>query len=331
MCSSEFIAKNWTTTLYGYGDQAKGYSQLDRPLLSKHFQILGWFCKQAQTSVNVSVRSLKTSTLLSSTVFPRSDFTIRANQAIKNHFGTLEGTTKNLIGQITAAYRGNMIGNAFNTDWTLEYGNISNGYLLRGVPRLFANSSCNCVLSGDCQQPLRIGPPDLVLPGLVVGCTPMHGFRLSTLECLFSSNCTNTILNYLHYYTQDDGSEPSNFTIPNKLPLSAVPLLESDRGNFKKTDRIGSLLDASFIDQSNQTVSYENYFAACSPSNCYYTYVKSNDILYILTSLLGLYGGLTISLRLIIWNAARIYQGIKRRLRTRVIPIEPFTTENIAN
>ena len=331
MCSSEFITTKWTTTLYGYGNQTKVYSQLDRPLLSKHLQILGWFCNQSQIIVNIKTASLYSRSLLSIVVFPRAEFIIRVNQTIANHFNGLRADSENGIQQFVAMYRTNLIVNAFNTDWTLQYGDISNGYLLRNVPRLFANSSCNCVLSGDCQQPLRIGPPDLVLPGLVVGCTPMHGFRLSTLECLFSSNCTNTILNYLHYYTQDNGSEPSNFTIPNKLPLSAVPLLESDRGNFKKTDRIGSLLDASFIDQSNQTVSYENYFAACSPSNCYYTYVKSNDILYILTSLLGLYGGLTISLRLIIWNAARIYQGIKRRIRTRATPIEPFTTENTAN
>ena len=202
---------------------------------------------------------------------------------------------------------------------------------MSGVPRLFTNGSCNCVLSGDCQQPLRIGPPDLVLPGLVVGCTPIHGFRLSTLECLFSSNCINTILNHLQYYTQVNGSEPSNFTIPAEPPLSMVPLLKSKLTTFKKTDAIGSLLDASFIDQLNQTVSFEHYFAACAPSKCYYTFVQSNGILYILTSLLGLYGGLTISLRLIIWNTARTYQAIKRRYRTQTTPIELFTTAGAAH
>jgi hypothetical protein len=253
------------------------------------------------------------------------------NQIIESHFNSSKAVLKNAIEQLAATYRGNLIVNAFNTDWTLEYGNTANGYLLRDVPRLFANGSCNCVLFDGCQQPLQIGPPDLVLPGLVVGCTPMHGFRLSTLECLFSSNCTNTILNYLHYYTQINGSAPTNFTVPTETPLIIAPLLESNLGDFKKTDRFGSIMDGSLIDRSNQTVSYEDYFAACEPRNCYYTYVQRNDILYVLTSLLGFYGGLTISLRLIIWNTTRTCQAIKRRCRTQVAPIEPFTIADAAH
>ncbi|CAF4142564.1 unnamed protein product, partial [Rotaria sordida] len=31
------------------------------------------------------------------------------------------------------------------------------------------------MISGTCQEPLRIGPPDLFLPGLVVGCLPIDG------------------------------------------------------------------------------------------------------------------------------------------------------------
>ena len=224
-------------------------------------------------------------------------------------------------------YRGNLIANAFNTDWALEYGDSFNGYLLRGTPRSFANGSCNCVLSGDCQQPARVGPPHLVLPGLVVGCSPMDALRLSTLECLFSTVCINTILSHLDYYTTTDGSEPNNFTSPANLSFLLAPLLQSKLGRFSPTTPIGSLLDESFIDQSTHAISFENYFSVCAPSSCYYEYVKSNDSLFIFTSLLGVYGGLTVSLRFIIWNSTRICYAIKRWYRTRTTLIEPFLTE----
>ncbi|CAF4441305.1 unnamed protein product [Rotaria sp. Silwood2] len=94
---------------------------------------------------------------------------------------------------------------AFNNDWLLEYGDESDGYLIRSVPRSFTNTTCNCMISGACKEPLRIGPPDLFLPGLVVGCLPFDGLRMSTLECFFSSSCISTILTYLEYYTQMDG------------------------------------------------------------------------------------------------------------------------------
>ena len=96
------------------------------------------------------------------------------------------------------------------------------------------------------------------------------------------------------------------------------------------TDLIGSLVDEAFIDQSNQTILYETYFAACAPASCYYTYVKKNDNSYIIAALLSLYGGLTIILRFIIWHSVQMYQSIKRRLRSRTTPVEPFVTQNVA-
>ena len=85
--------------------------------------------------------SLYERTELSSVVFPRTDFTIRVTQSIENHFDRMRIDLKSAIEQLTTMYRGNLIVNAFSADWTLEYGNASNGYLLRNVPRLFANGS----------------------------------------------------------------------------------------------------------------------------------------------------------------------------------------------
>ena len=331
MCSSEFITEKWTTTLYGYGEQADGSSQFDRPLLSKHFQILGWLCKEAQSYTQIGLNSLYASTLLSASVFSRTTFTIRANQAIDKHIEGKAAYFKYGNQVLPMAYRCNLIANAFNADWQIEYGNESNGYLLRGVPRVFPNGSCNCVVSGECQRPLRIGPSDLVLPGLVVGCSPLYGSRLSTLECLYSSTCINTIIDHLHYYSQADGSEPSNFTAPEDRPLTMVPLDASTRVKFSPTELIGSLVDAVFIEHLSKNISYENYFAFCAPTSCHYTYLKTNGALFIITSLLGLYGGLTIGLRFLVWNASRIYYMIKRHLRGRTTSVVPFSTEGVAH
>lgn len=84
-----------------------------------------------------------------------------------------------------------------NADYLLEYGDASNNYLLRNIPPTFVNGTCNCVVSSLCQQALRIG--------LVIGCLPIDGLQISTLKCFFSSNCLNTIIQHLDYYTQLDG------------------------------------------------------------------------------------------------------------------------------
>ncbi|CAF3049919.1 unnamed protein product [Rotaria sp. Silwood2] len=215
----------------------------------------------------------------------------------------------------TALVEVNLIPTAFNTDWSIEYRNASNDYVLRNVPVMYANGTCNCAVSSECQAPLRIGPPELVLPGLVVGCLPIDGLRMSTLECFFSSNCINTILNYLEYYTLPDKSKALNFTLPEVLPLILNPLNESIPSHFSPVTLIGTIIDELFIEKWENITSYENYYDACSPTICNYKYSQRRGVLYVITSLLSLYGGLTTSLRFIVWNGMKLYQTIKSARR----------------
>ncbi|CAF3833487.1 unnamed protein product [Rotaria sp. Silwood1] len=205
----------------------------------------------------------------------------------------------------------NLIPTSFNTDWFIEYGNASNDYLLRFIPRLYNNDTCNCVVSSTCQEPLQIGPPNLILPGLVIGCSPMNALRISTLECMFSMNCVNRILSYLNYYTELDGSLPSNFTPSTTLPFIIHPLNQSIPSRFLPTAPIGTLIDELFIEDWQNISLYENYFAACQPTMCQYKYIQRNNILLVVTSLLGLYGGLTVSLRFLVWYGICLYRWIK--------------------
>ncbi|CAF4968095.1 unnamed protein product, partial [Rotaria sp. Silwood1] len=159
---------------------------------------------------------------------------------------------------------------AFNTDWLLEFTDWSRAYLLQSVPRMFSNGTCNCVTSTTCQEPMRIGPPDLVFPGLVVGCWPIDGLRMSTLECFYSSSCIELIINFLNYYTQMDGSPPVDFVLPTVPTLIVTPLNSSIPSRFPPNITIGKIIDELFIEQWFNKSIYENYFAACAPSACRY-------------------------------------------------------------
>ena len=50
---------------------------------------------------------------------------------------------------------------------------------------------------------------------------------------------------------------------------------------------------------SNQ-LSYASYYSQCQPQFCQYTVTERSELLYVVTSLLGFYGGLSVVLRLII-------------------------------
>lgn len=204
---------------------------------------------------------------------------------------------RTVIPCITEIFEGNLLPTAFNTDWTIEYGNESNGYLTRSIPRLYMNNTCNCVVSNSCQDYLRVGPSNLTLLGLIIGCTPFEGLRLSTLECFYSTGCISTIITYLEYYTQIDGSPPNNF-VPPTGPLIAIPPLDNSiKSRFLPNSSIGSLINEMFIEDWINTSSYDSYFSVCAPSACRYEYTKYQDISDVATFLLSLYGGLTIGWR----------------------------------
>jgi hypothetical protein len=304
--------------LYGYGPTVNNYMQLDRPLLSKHFQILRWYCEQIVKFVNDGTRRFLADSMSTAFLLSRKSFEVVTAELIGRSVQLL------LLSELRRAHHFHIdmlqlisAPTAFNSDWSLEYGNESNGYLIRSVPRMFSNTSCNCMASGHCREPLRIGPPDLLLPGLFVGCLPVDGLRMSTLECFFSSSCISSILTHLEYYTQQDGSLPTNFSQPSVLPFSIIALNNSKTSRFPTNTTIGTLIDEFFLEEYTNTTSYEDYVAGCAPTYCEYNYMTRNNILYVATSVLGLYGGLTVSFRFLIWNLTRLYQLIKIRIRSR--------------
>ncbi|CAF1387013.1 unnamed protein product [Rotaria sordida] len=120
---------------------------------------------------------------------------------------------------------------------------------------MFSNGTCNCVTSTTCQEPMRIGPPDLVIPGLVVGCWPIDGLGMSTLECFYSSSCIELIINFLNYYTQMDGSPPVDFVLPTVPTLIVTPLNSSIPSRFPPNITIGKIIDELFIEQWSNKIS----------------------------------------------------------------------------
>lgn len=281
-------------------------------------------CAFSRSTVDQAISVFKSTTLLSSLILSRDSFASHVSVIVNQFVEQISVTFRRIAPLILEIMASNLLISAFNTDWLIEYGNTTNGYLLRNIPRLFANGTCNCAVSNSCQELMRIGPSDIILPGLVVGCWPIHGLRMSTLECFYSSSCINSIISYLDYYTLIDGSPPVNFTRPLELRISVQPLDNSIPSRFLPNTSIGSLIDELFLEQWNNTSSsYEDYFHACQPSFCSYENMQHRDTLFVITSLLGLYGGLTVSLRFIVWNSMRFYHKIRYSRQVHHIRVEP--------
>jgi hypothetical protein len=63
---------------------------------------------------------------------------------------------------------------------------------------------------------------------------------------------------------------------------------------------IQELLDELMIEEWNLSITYNNYYNACQPIVCTYIYETKNSIVYIITVLLGLVGGLITALEFVV-------------------------------
>jgi len=64
------------------------------------------------------------------------------------------------------------------------------------------------------------------------------------------------------------------------------------------------------IDTWDSSIMYNRYYNECQPVQCTYSYKTRNDLILIITALVGLFGGLTTSLKIVV---PRLVKMIRKR------------------
>ena len=167
------------------------------------------------------------------------------------------------------------------------------------------NGTCSCGTSGFCSQPaaVYIARESILIAGIRVGCYPLNGVLQSTLDCLYDQECVdllNTIFNMSTQFTALNGTLPSNFYL---------------------NETVYSLVEQLLVEKWQTVISYEKFFQACASSVCSFSYSQRVNSIYILTTLLGLYGGMNVSLRLLSPLLVHAFQLLVALRGNRVVPI----------
>ena len=136
----------------------------------------------------------------------------------------------------------------------------------------------------------------LIVPGFRVGCTPYYALVQSTLECLFNSTCINMTAQWI-----------SNLP-PSLWPK---PLNSSLRSIYPVNEEIKTIYDQMMTDTWKTTKDFSSYYAICAPMECTYTYIARFDLLYLITMLTGLFGGLIVTFRSISPYLVQLYDHFR--------------------
>jgi hypothetical protein len=139
-------------------------------------------------------------------------------------------------------------------------------------------------------------PAVFVVPGMHVGCSPIDTILQGTLECFFDAVCLNTTARWISTLPPADWPKALDLSIPS---------------NFSTNDTIATILKEQMVERWESEKNFSRYFSSCSPIECTYTFVRRNDLLFVLTALIGFFGGLMVVFRI----AAPILVQFTHRLR----------------
>ncbi|CAF3605429.1 unnamed protein product, partial [Adineta steineri] len=316
VCSSDFVAEQWWGYLWGR-DVFSDFRDLK--LLSIQFRVLASLCLLAQQSIDNDTSVFLTNKLVTLEAMSFSSFQAQIDSLTATFISQTPDKFRRDQSFIYETFRANQLLVVPGTNWQLAFTTAADNYLIATVPRNSFGNNYSCITSLDSfSRPLYIDANynTTVLSGVVASCLPIDGVRLSTLECFFDSKC---ILNL----TSIASTRTTTIWIPK-------PLNASTPSNYSSNTLIGNLVDSLFVEDWGIVSNYSSYFTSCAPYSCTYQYIDHNTILYIITTVLGLYGGLTVILHFIVWRGWRMYRKIigsiqiaTRSTSTQVVPFQP--------
>jgi hypothetical protein len=146
---------------------------------------------------------------------------------------------------------------------------------------------CSCVRNAACNLTSILDEFGVTIEGVrSASCSILDSVLESTLTCWYSKTCFDEVRNIF-----------SSFDIP--ITKNATLLDPKLPSQFSPDIPIRMIVNKIMVERWNRFVSYENFYQNCRPAYCLFTYQKRNYIMYIITTVIGLVGGLSIIFKLL--------------------------------
>jgi hypothetical protein len=299
LCSSDFIVQSslWMSLIYSRTADFD-YSYHDfRVFVVPEFQSVISLCILANETLTNGLNMFISNTLVSDQVQSRKTIETQANTSLVQFQLSTSRTFLRTLDYIRHMVQGNGIVSSILSNWHFLSLDTSRSWVsLWSEPRSYGNDNCSCGTSAMCTAPANID--QWLVPGFLVGCYPHEALLQSTLECLYDIICVDRLKTM--YYT-------SNITFHPLDPTLSTP-----------NATVQSLVDTLMVVEWQTSVIYEQYYTACAPLSCTYSINQKTNALYIISTIIALYGGLSVVLKLIVPVSIRTGRHSTLRRRRQV-------------
>ena len=293
VCTSQLVNQSFLTSLSD--GTMSDYYPLDYRLMSaSHFQLLALFCRTSEQLISNALRQSASEHLITTQVLSYDDFDTQAQAITEQLKATTVADMKRTSNFVRLSIYKNSIFSALRSNYYVQIDPASNSTVFLAMSYKTANSSCSCITDRICVHQAgfyhwkgRIGvknltrvfgdvnnDPSLLMtaPGLMTGCLAHSSILQSTLECFYNQSCIDQMQVFVNEFS-------------SVSPLSSL-------SRFAQQTTVSELFDQLFTESWNEKKSFADYFQACSPHLCTYSYLRRFDLLYVIVTIIGLAGGL---------------------------------------
>jgi hypothetical protein len=295
VCTSDFVTDDWIHYLaLSSAGIILNYDDF-RWTAPYSFQALRAFCELINTTISNSLDQFYSSGYISAFVIPSELLQSQVQASIDQFKSSTEKSFLLSLSLIRDTIQGNELYSAVQTNYLMFI--PLDDSLASTLPRNY--SGCTCDSSSACsyQSTIQNYSNSTVLftiPGFYVGCYVIESLLKSTLECLYNQTCISILQSFC--------------TSPIKINVRALDSSLSSKYFVNST--IQELVNNLMVEEWNSTETYNIYYGECQPAQCIYTYTARNDLIYIVTTLIGLLGGLITVLKLVVPTLVKFVRRI---------------------
>jgi hypothetical protein len=283
-----FVNQDWINNLLTFHPS---YVILDIDLRysgSRTFQALTAFCELANRTISDSLIQFSLDQYVSPTVTPFELFQSQIKAFIRQFRSTTTNNFLLLLDMIRNTNQANALLSAILTNYDFSVTFFTNiDKTVHAYPKQYC--ACSCTTTRKCVEQFYVysylnATRLYSIPGIYRGCYTVEALLQSTLECFYDEICANqfhptSVSSIIDYFTSLDPSLPSEYSVDSTIQ---------------------ELLNGLMIEEWNLSITYNTYYNECQPIVCTYTYETKNGIVYIITVLFGLSGGLITALEFVV-------------------------------
>ncbi|CAF1383620.1 unnamed protein product [Adineta steineri] len=298
ICTSIFVQDNWISYLADHNIVLTFDFDDFRHSGTFIFQGLSTFCQLSNQTVSNRLTQFYSSQYVSASVTPLLVLQSQSQAFVSQFISSMTNDFSLSILTIRKTTQSNGLFSGQLTNFNLT--EQSDNFV---VSHSLSYGNCNCALSATCSYEFPIYDPTnsfviFSVPGIYIGCYIIEGLLQSNLECFYNETCINQIQSYFTQY----------------LSMNLTTLDTSLLVRFHMNSTIEELVDKLMVEKWNNATIYDGYYNECQPSKCSYSYQGKNDLIYIITTVIGLVGGLITVLKLIV---PRLIKLIRRKKEQR--------------